>query len=45
MTINWTEVKARRTASDERRHGYDRAGRAIRLALEIRALRERKGLS
>ena len=45
MTTNWTEVKARRTASTERRHGYDRAGRAIRLALEIRALRERKGLS
>jgi transcriptional regulator with XRE-family HTH domain len=45
MTTNWTEVKARRSASDERRHAYDRAGRAIRLALEIRALRERRGLS
>jgi Helix-turn-helix len=41
----WTEVKTRRFDSPERRRGYDRAGRAIRLAFEIRALREKKGLS
>ena len=45
MTTNWTEIKAGRADSDERRHGYDQAGRAIRLAFEIRALREKKGLS
>ena len=42
---NWTDIKARRADSDERRHGYELAGRAIRLAFEIRALREKKGLS
>ena len=42
---NWTDIKARRADSDERRHGYEHAGRAIRLAFEIRALREKKGLS
>jgi ribosome-binding protein aMBF1 (putative translation factor) len=41
----WDEMKSRRADSPERRHGYDRAGRAIRLAFEIRALREKKGLS
>ena len=45
MTTNWTDIKASRAGSDERRHGYERAGRAIRLAYEIRALREKKGLS
>ena len=45
MTTNWTDIKASRADSDERRHGYERAGRAIRLAYEIRALREKKGLS
>ena len=44
-TISWTEIKARRAYSDERRRGYERAGRAIRLASEIRSLREKKGLS
>ena len=44
-TTNWTDIKARRAESGERRHGYEHAGRAIRLAFEIRALRERKGLS
>lgn len=44
-TTSWTDIKERRTDSDERRHGYERAGRAIRLAFEIRALREKKGLS
>jgi DNA-binding XRE family transcriptional regulator len=41
----WNEIKTRRPATAERRRGYDIAGRAIRLALEIRALRESKGLS
>lgn len=45
MTTNWADVKARRPATDERRHGYERAGRAFKLAVEIRTLRERKGLS
>ena len=45
MTTNWTDIKASRADSDERRHGYEHAGRAIRLAFEIKALRERKGLS
>jgi transcriptional regulator with XRE-family HTH domain len=40
-TTSWNEIKARRAESPERQHGYDRAGRAIRLALE----RERRGLS
>ena len=44
-TTSWTEIKARRTDSDERRRGHERAGRAIRLASEIRSLREKKGLS
>ena len=39
-TTSWTEIKARRADSDERRHGYERAGRAIRLASVIRSLRE-----
>ena len=42
-TTNWNE--AHNADSAERRHGYDRAGRAIRLAIELRALREKKGLS
>jgi DNA-binding XRE family transcriptional regulator len=41
----WDEVKAARADSPERRRGYEQAGRAIRLAFEIRALREKKGLS
>ena len=45
MTTNWTDIKASRADSDERRHGYEHAGRAIRLAFEIKALREKKGLS
>ncbi len=31
-TTNWTDAKARRADSDERRHGYEHAGCAIRLA-------------
>ena len=46
MTItSWTDIRARRTQGAERQRGYDRAGRAIRLAIELRALREKKGLS
>jgi DNA-binding XRE family transcriptional regulator len=41
----WNEIEARRADSGERRHGYETARRAIRLAFEIRALREKKGLS
>jgi|SRR5687768_1838310 len=41
----WDEIKAAREDTPERRRGYEKAGRAIRLAREIRGLRERKGLS
>lgn len=41
----WDEIKAGRRNSTARRRGYEQAGRAIRLASEIRALREKKGLS
>jgi DNA-binding XRE family transcriptional regulator len=44
-TTNWNDIKAWHTQSAARQHGYDRAGRAIRLAVELRALREKKGLS
>jgi predicted transcriptional regulator len=42
---SWEDIKAARGASPARRRGYERAGRAIRIALELRALREKKGLS
>lgn len=42
---SWEEVKASRADSPERRRGYEKAGRAIRLAMEIRALRQARGLS
>lgn len=42
---SWEDVKAARADSPARRRGYEKAGRAIRLPLEIRALREKKGLS
>ena len=42
---SWDEVKAARADSTDRRRGYEKAGRAIRLAMEIRALREARGLS
>ena len=41
----WDEVKATRADSPARRTGYDKANRAIRLAFEIRELREARGLS
>ena len=40
----WNGMKARRADSSERRSGYDRPVRAIRLAFEIRTLREKTGL-
>ena len=42
---SWTEIKAARLDSPERRRGHDRAGRAVRLAMEIRGLREARGLT
>jgi predicted transcriptional regulator len=41
----WNDIKAQRAQSPERHHGYNRAGQAIRLATELRALREKRGLS
>ena len=41
----WDEVKRERADSPARRRGYERAGRTIRLALEIHELREKRGLS
>lgn len=41
----WDLLKAERTESDQRRHGYEQADQAIRLAKEIRTLREQRGLS
>ena len=46
MTRNtWDEVKRERADSPARRRGYERAGRTIRLAMEIHELREKRGLS
>jgi DNA-binding XRE family transcriptional regulator len=42
---SWEAIKASRADSPARRRGYEKASRAIRLAFEIRALREKKGLS
>jgi ribosome-binding protein aMBF1 (putative translation factor) len=41
----WNEVKRERSDSPDRRRGHERAGRAIRIAMEIHALREKRGLS
>ena len=41
----WDEIKARRADTPARRCGYERAGRTIRLAMEIHDLREKRGLS
>jgi DNA-binding XRE family transcriptional regulator len=41
----WDDIKASRRDSPGRRRGYEKAGRAIRIAFEIRALREKNGLS
>ena len=42
---SWDEVKRERADSPARRRGYERAGRTIRLAMEIHQLREKRGLS
>lgn len=41
----WEYIKAAQADSQVRRGGYQKAGRAIRIAFEIRALREKKHLS
>lgn len=41
----WDDIKASRPPSAARRHGYDKADRAIRVAFELRALREKRGLT
>jgi ribosome-binding protein aMBF1 (putative translation factor) len=41
----WDNVKSARADSPARRRGYERSGRAIRLAAEVRELREKRGLS
>ena len=42
---SWDDIKAGRGDSLQHRRGYDKAGRAIRLASELRRLREAQGLS
>lgn len=42
---SWENIKSSRAGSPQRRVGYDKADRAIRLAYEIRALREERGIS
>jgi|SRR5580700_8849979 ribosome-binding protein aMBF1 (putative translation factor) len=42
---SWDEVKAERRDSAARQRGYEKAGRTIRLSMEIHALREKRGLS
>src|SRR5579862_5155962 len=42
---SWDQVKAGRPDTPARRRGYEKAGRSIRLAMEIHALREKRGLS
>ncbi|CAN5207370.1 helix-turn-helix transcriptional regulator [soil metagenome] len=44
-TTNWDEPTASRPDNPQRRQGYEKAERAIRLAREIRVLRESRGLS
>lgn len=41
----WDEIKAGRPDTPARRRGYEKAGRTIRLAMEIHSLREKRGLS
>jgi ribosome-binding protein aMBF1 (putative translation factor) len=41
----WDELKSERGDTLERRRGHERAGRTIRLAMEIHGLREKRGLS
>jgi ribosome-binding protein aMBF1 (putative translation factor) len=41
----WGQIKDERPDTPARRRGYEKAGRTIRLAMEIHALREKRGLS
>ena len=45
MTTKWTDIRARRADTPARRLGYERASRAIQLAFDVKALRERRGLT
>jgi ribosome-binding protein aMBF1 (putative translation factor) len=42
---SWDHIKAEWPDTPARRRGYEKAGRSIRLAMEIHALREKRGLS
>lgn len=42
---SWDDVKRERGDSPARRRGYGRGDRSVRLAMEVRALREQRGLS
>jgi DNA-binding XRE family transcriptional regulator len=42
---SWDDIKAARPDSPQRRRGYEKAGRSVRLAFEIRRLREARNLS
>lgn len=42
---SWDDIKTARPETPAQRAGYEKADRAIRIAREIRALREKQGLS
>jgi ribosome-binding protein aMBF1 (putative translation factor) len=42
---SWDEIKGQRPDTPARRQGYEKARRSIRLAMEIHALREKRGLT
>lgn len=41
----WEQIKTERPDTPARRIGYEKAGRSNRLAMEIHALREKRGLT
>jgi ribosome-binding protein aMBF1 (putative translation factor) len=41
----WDQIKAERPNTPARQRAYEKAGRTIRLAMEIHSLREKRGLS
>lgn len=43
--ITWDEIKADRPETPDQRRGYAAAERAIQVAREVHALRQRRGLS
>lgn len=43
--ITWDEIKAGRPETPDQRRGYAAAERAIQVAREVHALRQRRGLS